>query len=78
MKVAVSLPKELIVFADQEAGRRGTSRSALLARLLRAEQVREQARSYLDEHAWDLVEDEKAWRRHQRRRMAEDYGDDDW
>lgn len=78
MKVGVSLPKDLITFADQEAGRRGTSRSGLLARLLRAEQVREQARRYLDEHGWDVVDNEQTWRRYQRRRMAKEYGDDNW
>ncbi len=72
------MPKELIAFADQEARRRGTSRSGLLARLLQAEQVREQARRYLDEHGWDVVENERDWRRYQRRRMAQEYGADDW
>ena len=78
MKLGVSLPDELVVFADEEAKRRGTSRSALLASLLKAEQVREQARRYLDRHGWDITEDDKAWRGYQRRRMAEEYGDDEW
>jgi hypothetical protein len=74
----VSLPDELISFADEEASRRGTTRSGLLAQLLKAERVREQARRYIDAHGWDVAEDEAAWRRHQRRRMAEEYRDDEW
>ena len=78
MKIGVSLPEELIAFADQEAGRRGLSRSALLARLLEAERVREQTREYLDRHGWDVCEDDDAWRAYQHRRMRQEYGDDDW
>ena len=77
-KIGVSLPDELISFADDEATRRGTSRSRLLASLLEAEQVREQTRQYLDTHGWDVVEDESAWQDYQRGRMAEEYGDDEW
>ncbi len=50
MKVGVSLPDELLAFADAEATRRGTTRSGLLARLLKEAQVREQTRRYLDQH----------------------------
>ena len=32
----------------------------------------------IDEHGWDVTEDEEAWRSHQKRRMEEDYGDDQW
>jgi metal-responsive CopG/Arc/MetJ family transcriptional regulator len=78
MKVGVSLPDELIAFADREAERRGTSRSGLLAELLAAERVREQTRRYLDRHGWDVAEDEEVWRVHQRRHMAEEYADDEW
>jgi metal-responsive CopG/Arc/MetJ family transcriptional regulator len=78
MKIGVSLPDDLIAFADREAKRRKTSRSSLLAQLLDAERVREQTRRYLDRHGWDVVEDEEAWRRYQRRRMAEEYRDDEW
>jgi metal-responsive CopG/Arc/MetJ family transcriptional regulator len=78
MKVGVSLPEDLVDFADEAAKRRGTSRSGLLADLLQAERVREQTQGYLDRHGWDVVDDEAAWRRHQRRRMAEEYGDDEW
>ncbi|HVS14790.1 MAG TPA: hypothetical protein VMV46_12755 [Thermoanaerobaculia bacterium] len=78
MKIGVSLPDELVAFADEEAERRGTSRSGLLADLLRAEQVREQARRYLDRYGWDVAEDDESWRRYQSRRMAEEYGDDEW
>ena len=77
-KIGVSLPDELIAFADQEAARRKTSRSGLLAELLEAARVREQTRGYIDRHGWDVADDEAAWRKHQRRRMAEDYGADDW
>jgi metal-responsive CopG/Arc/MetJ family transcriptional regulator len=77
-KIGVSLPDDLIAFADREAERRGTSRSGLLADLLEAERVREQTRRYLDRHGWDVAEDETAWRKFQHRRMAEEYGDDAW
>jgi len=78
VKIGVSLPDDLIAFADQAARRRGTSRSELLARLLERERIRQQMTEYLDRHGWDVVDDEAAWRRHQRRRMAEEYGDDEW
>jgi hypothetical protein len=78
MKIGVSLPEDLLAFADEEAERRGISRSGLLADLLRAEQVREQARRYLDRHGFDLAEDDEAWRRYQAKRMAEEYRDDEW
>ncbi len=78
MKVGVSLPEDLIVFADREASRRGTTRSGLLTQLLKAERVREQARRYIDRHGWDVAEDDSAWRKYQRRRTAREYGDDDW
>lgn len=78
MKIGVSIPDELVAFADEEARRRSTSRSGLLADLLKAEQVREQTRVYIDQHGWDVADDESSWREHQRRRMAEDYADDEW
>jgi metal-responsive CopG/Arc/MetJ family transcriptional regulator len=78
MKIGVSLPDDLVTFADEAAKQRGTSRSGLLAELLRAELVREQVRRYLDRHGWDIAEDDEAWQRYQRHRMAEEYGDDDW
>jgi metal-responsive CopG/Arc/MetJ family transcriptional regulator len=78
MKIGVSLPDDLIAFADEAAKRRGTSRSELLAQLLAAERVREQTVTYLDRHGWDVVDDEAAWRRYQRRRMAEEYRADEW
>ncbi len=78
MKIGVSLPEELVAFADKEALRRRTSRSGLLAQLLQAERVHEQTRKYLDRYGWDVADDEDAWREHQRRRAAEEYGDDEW
>ena len=78
MKIGVSLPEELISFADETAKRRGTSRSGLLAQLLQAERVREQVSNYLDRYGWDVAEDDDAWREYQRRRMAAEYGDDEW
>lgn len=78
MKVGVSLPEDLIAFADAEAKRRGTTRSGLLARLLEAERIREQVRQYIDQHGWDIAEDEVAWREYQRHRSAEEYGADEW
>lgn len=78
VKIGVSLPEALIEFADEEAKRRGTTRSGLLAALLEAERIREQTRRYLDRHGWDVVEDDESWRAYQRRRMAEEYRDDEW
>ena len=78
MRLGVSIPEDLVAFADEEAKRRGLSRSGLLAGLLKAEQVREQARRYMDRHGWDVAEDEAAWQEYQRRRMAEEYADDEW
>lgn len=78
MKVGVSLPQELLEFADAEAKSRGTTRSGLLAQLLQVERVREQVRRYIDRYGWDVAEDEESWRLHQRRRAAEEYGDDEW
>ena len=78
MKIGVSIPDELVAFADEEALRRRTSRSGLLTQLLQAERVHEQTRKYLDRYGWDVVDDEAAWRDHQRRRAAEEYSDDEW
>jgi metal-responsive CopG/Arc/MetJ family transcriptional regulator len=78
MKIGISLPKDLLAFADEAARRRGTSRSEFVARLLEAERVRQQTQEYLDRHGWDVVDDEAAWRRYQRRRMAEEYRADEW
>jgi metal-responsive CopG/Arc/MetJ family transcriptional regulator len=78
MKIGVSLPADLVAFADEAAKRRGTSRSVLLAKLLEAERVRLQILRYLDRHGWDVADDEAAWRKYQRRRMATEYRDDEW
>ena len=78
MQVGVILPEELLAFADQEARRRGITRSRLVAELLEAERVRQQLRSYLNRHGWDVVEDGASWRRHQARSMAAEYPDDLW
>jgi len=78
VKIGISLPEDLIAFADEAARRRGTSRSELLARLLEAERMRQQVQEYLDRHGWDIVEDEVRWQRYQRHRMTEEYGGDDW
>jgi len=78
VKIGVSLPDELVSFADAEAVRRGTSRSGLLAELLEAERMREAAARYLDRYGWDVAEDDEAWRTYQRQRMAQEYADDDW
>ena len=78
MKIGVSLPPELVAFADKEATRRGQSRSGLLAELLEAERIREQTRKYLDRYGWDVAEDDEAWREYQKRRMADEYAEDDW
>jgi metal-responsive CopG/Arc/MetJ family transcriptional regulator len=78
MKVGVSLSDDLLEFADREAKRRGTTRSGLLAQLLEAARVADQTRRYLDAYGWDVAEDEEAWRNYQRRRMGEEYADDEW
>ena len=78
MKLGISLPDELVAFADEEAARRGTTRSGLLAKLLADERVRAQVGRYIDQHGWDIAEDDEAWREYQRRRAAEEYGDDEW
>lgn len=78
MKIGVSIPDELVAFADEEARRRSTSRSGFMAELIQAEKVRGQARRYIDRHGWDVAEDESAWSEYQRRRIAEDYADDEW
>lgn len=78
MKIGVSLPEELVAFADEAASRRGTSRSEFLARLLEAERIRERVEAYIDRHGWDIADDEAAWRRHQKHRMAAEYRDDEW
>ncbi len=78
MKIGVSLSRDLVAFADETAASEGTSRSAVLARLLEAERVRRQIQRYIDRHGWDVVDDEAAWRRYQRRRTAEEYRDDEW
>jgi len=78
MKVGVSIPDDLLAFADTEAKRRGTTRSGLLADLLEAERISEQVRRYIDQHGWDVAEDDDAWREYQRRRAAQEYRDDEW
>ena len=78
VKIGISLPADLVSFADETARRRSQSRSELLAQLLEAERVRDHTIRYLDKHGWDVVDDEAAWRRYQRRRIAEDYRDDEW
>ncbi len=78
MKIGVSISKDLVTFADEEAKRRGLSRSGLLAQLLEREKVSAQTRRYIDQHGWDVTEDEETWRSHQKRRMAEEYSDDQW
>lgn len=78
MKIGVSLPENLVEFADDEAQRRGTTRSGLLASLLEAERIREQTRRYLDKHGWDVADDNDAWQEYRRRIMAEEYRDDEW
>lgn len=78
MKIGVSLPPNLLTFADEEAKRRGTTRSGLLARLLEAAQIQAQVRRYIDQHGWDIADDEAGWREYQRGKMAEEYRDDEW
>ena len=78
MKIGISLSANLLTFADDEARRRGTTRSGLLARLLEAEQIQAQVRRYIDEHGWDVAGDVEHWRHYQQARMAEEYRDDEW
>ena len=72
------MPKDLVVFVDEQAKRRGLSRSALLANLLQAEKIREQTCRYIDQHGWDVTKDEETWKTYQKRRMEAEYGDDEW
>ncbi len=78
VKVGVSLPEALIAFADEEAERRGTTRSGLLAALLEQERVRLQAARYFELHGWDVGEEDDAWREYQRASAAREYGGDEW
>jgi len=78
MKLGVSLPDDLVEFADKTAKRLDLSRSEFLARLLESERIRQQTREYLDRHGWDIADDEAAWRTYQRKRMADEYRDDEW
>lgn len=78
MKIGISLPEELVAFADEMAARRGTSRSELFARLLREERIRAQVEAYVERYGWDVAEDEAAWRQYQAQRMATEYHDDAW
>lgn len=78
MKLDVSLPDDLVTFADKEARRRGNTRSGLLAQLFEAELLRVQLGRYIDRHGWDVAEDEEAWRRYQQSRLQEDYAGDEW
>jgi metal-responsive CopG/Arc/MetJ family transcriptional regulator len=78
MKIGISLPANLLAFADEEARRRGTTRSGVLARLLEVEQIQAQVRRYIDQHGWDVADDEGQWRQYQQARMAEEYRADDW
>jgi hypothetical protein len=43
-----------------------------------AREVRERVRQYLDRYGWDVFEDEESWREYQKRRMAEEYGEEEW
>jgi len=78
MKLGVSLPQDLVAFADREAERGGTTRSGYLAQLLEAERVRRQVGEYIDQHGWDVCEDDGAWQVYQRRCFEDDYGSDEW
>lgn len=78
MKIGVSLPEDLLEFADEESSRRGTTRSGLIAELLEAERIRRQVSQYIDQHGWDVVEDAPSWREYQKRRVKEEYGSDEW
>lgn len=78
MKLGVSLPDDLVGFADAEAERRGTTRSGLIAELLEAERLRRQIGAYIDRHGWDIAESSEAWREYQKRRMSEEYSGDEW
>jgi metal-responsive CopG/Arc/MetJ family transcriptional regulator len=78
IRIGVSLPENLVEFADEEARRRGTTRSGLLAALLETARLHEQARCYLNTHGWDVADNEDRFREYQRKRMAEEYRDDDW
>lgn len=46
--------------------------------LLEAQQLQAQVRRYINEHGWDVADDEAQWRQYQQAKMAEEYGADDW
>ena len=60
------------------ASRQRTICSQRLARPLEARRVRKLTEKYLDRYGWDVCDDEAAWRRHQRKRMAKEYRGDSW
>jgi hypothetical protein len=66
------------MIADWMTKQRSRTRSGLLADFSTAEQIREGVSRYLDQHGWDVTDDEASWRAYQRRRMAEDYTGDNW
>lgn len=78
MKIDVSIPEDLIAFADHEAERLGISRSSCLVKLLEVERARRGTRRYVEQHGWDVAEDEETWRSYQKQRMAQEYPDDEW
>ncbi len=78
MKLGVSLPDDLVAFADREAEQAGMTRSGFLAQLLEAERVRRRVSQYIDQHGWDVCEDDAAWQSYQKRRFGDDYGSDEW
>lgn len=45
---------------------------------LKAAQVQAQVRRYIDQHDWDVADDEGRWRQYQQTRMAEEYRADSW
>jgi hypothetical protein len=62
VKIGVFLSDEPLALADSEATRRGTSRWGLLAELLDEARIRERIRRSIDEHGWDVAENDDAWR----------------
>jgi hypothetical protein len=78
LKIQISLPANLLAFADEEAKRRRTTRSGFLEHLLVVEQAQFQVGRYIDKHGWDVAEDEEWWRQYQRAQMAEECCDDEW
>jgi len=58
--------------------RRGVQPRLVLPNPFEEAQIQAQVRRYIDQHGWDIADDEGRWRQYQQTRMAEEYRADDW